>query len=72
MRATTSAIYLFINNLLGLGVGTFALGLLSDRLTARFGDDALRYASLAGTVFYLMAALFLWLASRWLREDWDD
>ncbi|MFK8016495.1 MAG: spinster family MFS transporter [Gammaproteobacteria bacterium] len=72
MRATTSAIYLFINNLLGLGVGTFALGLLSDKLTVRFGDDALRYSILSGTLFYVMAAIFLWFASRWLRQDWEE
>ena len=30
MRATASAIFLFINNLIGIGIGTYAIGALSD------------------------------------------
>ncbi len=72
MRATASAIFLFINNLIGIGAGTVALGLLSDALQARFGDDALRYSILAGTVFYLAAAGFFMLAAARLERDWAD
>ena len=60
MRATASAIFLFINNLIGIGLGTYAIGALSDTLTAQFGDESLRYSILAGTGFYIIAAgLFL-------------
>lgn len=72
MRATASASFLLINNLIGLGGGTLFLGLLSDSLTARFGDEALRYAMLIGLGFYLMAALLMALAARHLRTDWVD
>jgi MFS family permease len=72
MRATASAIFLFINNLIGIGLGTYAIGALSDSLAARFGDDSLRYSILAGTGFYILAALFFFQAARWLQRDWED
>ena len=72
MRATASATFLLINNLIGLGGGSFALGALSDGLSANYGDEALRYAMLIGLVLYLMAALLMWMASTPLRRDWVD
>jgi MFS family permease len=71
MRATGSAIFLFINNLIGIGVGTMAIGMLSDRLSAAYGDDSLRYAILAGTGFYVLAAILLFAAARFLKKDWE-
>jgi hypothetical protein len=71
MRATASAIFLFINNLIGIGVGTVAIGFLSDSLQQRFGDDSLKYAILAGTSFYLIAALLFFLSAKPLRRDWE-
>ncbi len=72
MRATASAIFLFINNLIGIGAGTMFLGILSDVLQARFGDDSLRYAILSGTGFYVIAAVLFLLSARWLSRDWHD
>jgi hypothetical protein len=37
----------------------------------RFGAESLRYAILAGTGFYLIAAAFFLLASRRLEADWE-
>ena len=71
MRATASAIFLFIINLVGIGVGTYAIGAISDGLAAQFGDDSLRYSILAGTSFYIIAATFFFLAARWLERDWE-
>lgn len=70
MRATASAVFLFINNLIGIGLGTPAIGALSDLLTQHYGNDALRYSILAGTGFYVIAALLLFKASRTLAGDW--
>ncbi|KRB82731.1 MFS transporter [Sphingomonas sp. Root710] len=70
MRTTASAIFLFINNLIGIGVGTPAIGWLSDHFTAEYGREALRYAILAGTGFYVLAMLFLLLAAIWLPRNW--
>ena len=72
MRATASAIFLFINNLIGIGLGTFAIGRLSDILQAQYGDESLRYSILAGTGFYIIAAALFFLAARWLDQDWEE
>jgi MFS family permease len=72
MRATASAIFLFINNLIGIGAGTVALGIISDNLEARFGDDSLRYAILAGTGFYLVAAILFLVSAKRLAKDWEE
>ncbi len=71
-RTTASALFLFINNLIGLGLGSLLIGALSDTLTAQFGDEALRYSILAGTGFYILAALLMGLAARFLARDWVD
>jgi MFS family permease len=70
MRATASALFLFINNLIGIGLGTTLIGLVSDLTRTRFGAESLRYAILAGTGFYLVAALLLFFAGRKLAKDW--
>jgi MFS family permease len=71
MRAVASAIFLFINNLIGLGLGTLIIGALSDLFAARFGTDSLRYAILAGTGFYVLSAALFALSSRRLDRDWE-
>jgi predicted MFS family arabinose efflux permease len=70
MRATASALFLFINNLIGIGLGTTLIGLVSDLTRTRFGAESLRYAILAGTGFYLIAALLLFFAGKKLAQDW--
>jgi hypothetical protein len=71
MRSLASAIFLFINNLLGLGLGALIIGFASDRLAARFGNGSLRYAILAGTIFYVLAAGCLLAAARRLQRDFE-
>ena len=71
MRSTASAIFLFVNNLIGIGLGTVMLGLISDALASRHGEDSLRYAILAGSTFYLVAAALFLLSARRLERDWE-
>jgi MFS family permease len=71
MRATASAVFLFINNLIGIGAGTWAIGALSDFFAGRYGDDSLRFAILAGCGFYVIAAALFLAASRWVEKDWE-
>jgi len=71
MRATASAIFLLINNLVGLGLGDVFLGLMSDTFSAQFGAESLRYSIMSGGIFYLVAAGLLLLASRFLDNDWE-
>lgn len=72
MRATASAIFLFINNLIGIGLGNLAIGAISDGLSAQFGDESLRYAILSGTVFYFIAAGLLFVTAPRLKKDWVE
>jgi MFS family permease len=72
MRATASASFLLINNLIGLGVGPFLIGGLSDALKHSYGTEALRYAAVGCTVFYLIAALLMLLCVPRLRSNWID
>ena len=52
MRATASASFLLINNLIGLGVGPYLIGAISDSLKHSYGAEALRYAAVSCTGFY--------------------
>src|SRR3546814_7346231 len=72
MRATASASFLMINNLIGLGVGPMLMGALSDHFTASYGVDALRNAVILCLGFYLVAAFLMMLAIRPLQRDWVD
>jgi MFS family permease len=72
MRATASACFLLINNLIGLGVGPYLIGSLSDALKHSYGSDALRYAAVAVTVFYLLAAFLMLLCVSRLRSNWVE
>lgn len=72
MRSTASAIFLLFNNLLGIAVGFFYFGWMSDLLAPQFGEESLRWAIYTGMGFYLMAAILLFGASRTLKRDWID
>ncbi len=69
MRATASAVLLFVINLIGLGLGPQAVGIMSDLLRPAYGDDSLRYAMLLVSMFYVWGAYHFVLAAKTLRED---
>ncbi|HEX8568409.1 MAG TPA: MFS transporter [Caulobacteraceae bacterium] len=72
MRSTTSAMFLLINNLIGIAGGLYYFGAVSDLLAPRYGEESLRYAIYSGLGFYVAASLLLILASRTLRRDWVE
>jgi MFS family permease len=73
MRATASASFLLINNLIGLGLGSWLIGELADAFEPVHGEAlALRYAIAAGLCLYLVAGALMLLASRRLAKDWVD
>lgn len=72
MRATASASFLLINNLIGLGVGPTLIGALSDLFKERFGTEALRYAAVSVVGFYVVAGLLMFFAVKRLRFDWVE
>ncbi len=69
MRAMASAIMLFIINLIGLGIGPWATGLLSDFLRPEFGNQSIRYALVTMVMVNIWCATHYYLATRTLRED---
>jgi len=70
MRATASAILFLILNIIGLGLGPWSVGMLSDYLLPTLGNESLRYAMVAliPTVLFWSSCHF-YLASRNLRAD---
>lgn len=70
MRALSSAILFLILNIIGLGLGPWTTGMLSDYLQPTLGAESLRYAML-----YVLPAVMFWsachflLAARSLRVD---
>jgi MFS family permease len=71
-RATASACFLLINNLIGIGFGTFLFGFLSDRLKPVYGAASLHYSILLGLGFYVVAATLCGLAAIRLNRDIVD
>lgn len=70
MRATASALLLFVVNLIGLGLGPLSVGLLNDYVFgAAHGELAIRYSMLVVGVLGGMASLLFWQASRTLAAD---
>jgi predicted MFS family arabinose efflux permease len=69
MRATAAAVLLFVTNIIGLGLGPQAVGILSDLLRPMYGENSLRYALLTIAMLTVVGAYFYWVAARTLRED---
>ncbi len=70
MRALASAILLFVMNLIGLGIGPWFVGFMSDSLAPRFGVESLRWALLGiVTIGNLWATFHYLAAARTLRDD---
>ncbi len=72
MRTTASALFLLINNLLGIAAGIFYFGWMSDLLLPMFGTESLRWSIYTGMGFYLLSSILLAVASRTLPRDWID
>lgn len=72
MRATAAAILLFIINLVGLGLGPLAVGLLSDWYNKGLGmgpAEGVRWALITASMFGLVAFACFWRARKTIRED---
>ena len=69
-RAVAAAINLFIGNIIGLGLGPLYVGLASDALHDRFGDDSLGWALGSLTLIYVAGAALFLAAARRLDREW--
>lgn len=72
MRATATAVFLLINNFVGLAMGDVIIGALSDAMRSMYGAESLRYSILCGAIFYLIAAVLLFIAAPGLKKDWEE
>ena len=69
-RATASAVLLFVINLIGLGLGPLAAGLISDGFAGAYGAaEGLRYALITVGFAGLLAVPAFLMAARTLRRD---
>jgi predicted MFS family arabinose efflux permease len=70
MRALASALVLFVINLIGLGVGPWLVGQVSDLLQSSLGEESLRYSLVVVCVTALpWAAMHLLFAARHIEHD---
>ena len=72
MRATTSAIMLFLTNLIGLGLGPLIVGIISDLFSINYGEaEGLRYSLIAVSSIGIIAGILYILGSRTILRDLD-
>jgi predicted MFS family arabinose efflux permease len=71
MRAFTSAVFVLVVSIGGLGLGPTVVGALSDLFAARFemGETSLRYALPTVVLPAAAAAALFWVSSRHLRDE---
>lgn len=71
MRAIISAIFLFVANLLGMGIGPSAVALLTDFVFQH--DQAVRYSlAMLSAIAYPIAALIFWRGLKHYRQALDE
>lgn len=69
MRALASSIGLFCLNIVGLGFGPWAVGLLSEALQPDFGVESLRYSLMIMALLNLWCGWHYYLAGRTMARD---
>jgi predicted MFS family arabinose efflux permease len=69
-RAVAAAFYLFLANLVSMGLGPVLVGMVSDYFSSQYGNESLRYALLTIIVVsFPWAALHFFIAGRTLKAD---
>lgn len=69
IRATASALVLFSAAVVGQGLGPTLVGILSDVLSAPFGERSLPLAIAFAAAAFGWSSLHGWLGSRWFLRD---
>jgi MFS family permease len=69
MRSVATSVLLFIQTLIGNGLGPSVTGLISDRLGPTYQVSSLRYALVIIGVVNVWAAIHYMLGARTLRSD---
>ena len=69
MRALASAILLFFLNLIGMGLGPQAVGIISDMLAPEYGAESLRWSLLIVLASKFISIALFFLAGKYVIED---
>jgi MFS family permease len=69
MRSVATSLLLFIQTLIGYGLGPSITGLISDQLRPAYQQNSLRYALVIIGVVNVWAAVHYHLSSRTVRQD---
>lgn len=70
-RAMAAAVLLFVQNLIGLGLGPLFFGILSDVLKPMAGPESVRYVLYGAALMGLIPSFFFWRASLRLNDELD-
>ncbi len=71
-RAMASAVLLFAQNLIGLGLGPLFFGMLSDGIKPIAGDDSVRWVLYGAALLGVIPSFFFWRASLHLNRELDQ
>jgi MFS family permease len=72
LRAVAASLMLFGQNLIGLGLGPFIFGALSDWLQPMAGTESVRWVLFGAAWLGFIPAFFFWRASLRLNEELDQ
>lgn len=72
MRAVSTSVLLFIQTIIGLTIGPFLVGLISQMLAPTAGADSLRYGLVVVGLANIWAAFHYLMGSRTYRDDLDE
>ncbi len=71
-RAMASAVLLFCQNLIGLGLGPLFFGMLSDFLKPEFGAESVRYVLYGAACLGFVPAVLFWMLRPRLHAELDQ
>jgi MFS family permease len=69
MRAVAAGMSTLVSTLVGLCIGPLLVGVVSDSMSTRFGDEAIRYSLLIPTAAPLFSALVCLIGARRVAAD---
>ena len=72
MRAVSTSVLLFIQTIIGLSIGPFLVGVISDLLAESKGVHSLRWGLVIVGLGNILAALLYYLGSRDYRSDLEE
>ena len=69
MRATAAGISTVVSTLVGMCAGPLFVGMVSDAMQVRFGEEAIRYSLLIPTAAPLLSAMVCGIGARRVAGD---